>query len=365
MKQIYCWFVFVFCCSSVAVAQTENVDTTGFFAELKKAQALLFQDALVSRDITYKWSTKLYTTSYVELQAQIELLHAINNQSLVSSDAANFILDNLLKYIANKNISPRVLAEIHARKGLILNELGESVDGISELFKAKKIYQDMADSLHVCWIDALQGACYTQQHKWEEAKESAKTAAIQLEKYPIDIMHCDAYNFYVLAIFTQHDQATDYNNAKNLSTAEIQLGEQFAQKSLKTAQELNNRGYTALALKSCAYVAFCKNELDTAIQHLEQCIRLFEQTNLLYAKAEAETLLVQCYYAKKDTKKTIEIAQNALPTAIANGWFNIMHRLYRFLAVVNYTMGNYREGADYGGKSFVFGRYLSNSKRSL
>jgi tetratricopeptide (TPR) repeat protein len=151
----------------------------------------------------------LALTSYYEQIAEFGLLHAVGSLANTSGEAAVEICQRTIAQLKEQEISPQIRAGLYAELGAALNFIGESEEALGHVLAARKIYEQLGDSLRVFWTDVLVGQCYSVQKKSEKAQAYFHKAILAMEALNLgaSLELCDAYN--ASAYYIYYNQKID------------------------------------------------------------------------------------------------------------------------------------------------------------
>lgn len=346
-------------CLTLLSKGQETVDTTGFAYELNQVRLLQWEDVNKALELTYKWDTKLDETQYYQEYAEIGCLHALNCAINISGEASVEICARTIGRLQNKPVSKQAIANLYAAYSKALNMVGDSDEALKNAIQAQKLYRLAQDTLGAIRMEVLLGETYSIQKNFEKSQFFFEKAIKELEFMEPGLELCEAYNAYATDFYYKYLYKTD------VDLIGLELRDKYLTKSYIIAQKLGNKIYQAKALVCKGQLNILKLDSKQTESQIKSGIALFKSTSALYLEIQAQTILGGYYTKTGAFEESIKILIPASEIAAQNGWFPILTESYSYLANSYYKLGDNKNGALYGGRSFTFHKTIVNNKKAL
>lgn len=280
-------------------------------------------------------------TTYVRLKK--ELNEARNNEEKLKSyfalsdhqltrdfnESERYLIqaEELINSVRMKNKDFN-LAELYSRMGVVARRRGEYKDAISNYLKARRLYEDLKDTLNIGSIVHNMGIVYRYQNDNKRAIENFKEA-VRLHEIVKD-------TFGIAAAYNM--MGVSYRRISELDSARICYDKAMDLfKSIKSdddVRRVNNNLSTLYAVQK---------QYDKSIP-----IKL---TNLKYYKKQGNKLSIAVAYYNLsrdysgigDLKKSLKYADSSLAISLEEGYKERLSRTYLRKSIIFRDLSNYKE----------------------
>jgi len=234
-------------------------------------------------------------------------------------------LADKLHYQKGLGLALENLGWIYYRRGIYSNAFELSQ-------QALKISEERRDSAAIARCLNNVGAINYEKRQYQEA----------IDRFRLAYIISSGLDDTETAVRSLNNMSFSFLGLKNTDSAE-----HYALQALENSKE-NRQGYMpAFSYRILGDIAFEQNELEVALRHFTESMRISEATNNYFIQASTLHRIGRVYKKQKKYERALEALLRNVELSKKNGYADELERTYKLISDINYERNNTGQALDY------------------